>query len=170
MEIRFHGIYNKNLFYRSVFLANQPTRRKPWVLPLITLVVLIVFVILVTKLLFTQDILGNASYIVIVMIAGSFVIRSYLFPFLAARKLWANPAIHIEHSGFITQEGITYELKNGKNKIQWERFSRIRRSKEVTILVTRDGLLVIFPRYFFESDLDWKKFSQLVESRIITIR
>jgi len=170
MEIKFHGKYDRKLFYKSILIANQPARRKVWVLPLIGTIVFVTFIILVIRLIITGNILDNASYIVIVMIAASFVIRSYLVPYLAARKLWINPAIHEEHSGSVTQTEIVYLLKMGKNEIPWERFSRVRKSNGVITLVTRDGLMVIFPRRFFNSDTDWRKFNQLVDTKILAIK
>jgi hypothetical protein len=170
MEIKFSGRYDKNLFFRSVHLANQPARRKPWVLPMITTIVLVIFIVLFFRLMSTQDILGNASYIVIVMIAGSFVARSYLIPYFVARKLWGNPAIHEEHTGSVSQTGIVYYLKIGKNEISWERFNRVRRAFGITVLVTRDGLMVTFTKSFFRSEPDWQKFNQLVDSKIIMIK
>jgi len=170
MEINFSGRYDKNLFFRSVHLANQPARRKPWVLLMITTIVVVMFIVLFYRLMSTRDILGNASYIVIVMIAGSFVARSYLLPYLVARKLWVNPAIHEEHTGSISQTGIRYILRMGKNEIPWERFNRVRRTNDITVLVTRDGLMVIFTKNFFRSGPDWQKFNQLVDSKIITIK
>lgn len=170
MEIKFSGRYDKNLFFRSIHLANQPARRKPWVLPMITTTVVVIFIYLFYRLMSTRDILGNASYIVIVMIAGSFVARSYFLPYLVARKLWVNPAIHEEHNGSVSQTGIVYYLKKGKNDIPWERFNRVRRANGITVLVTRDGLMVTFTKNFFRSEPDWQKFNHLVDSKIITIR
>jgi hypothetical protein len=170
MEINFHGRYDKKLFFISVFIANQPSRRKPWVLPVITAIVLLAFILLAIRLIETRDVIGNASYIVIVMIAGSFVARSFLLPFWAARKLWTNPAVHEEHQGIISSKGIIYRLKIGQNDIPWSRFSRVRRVLNVTALVTRDGLLIIFPNWFFRSESDWKRFNQLVDSNILSIK
>lgn len=169
MEIKFRGSYDKNLFFKSVQLANQSARRKPWVLPVISVVVLVAFIILIFRLVNSRDVIGNSSYIVIVMIAGGFSVRSYLLPYLAARKLWANPAVQEEHAGSISSKGIIYYLKKGKNEMPWERFNRVRRIKGITTLVTRDGLLLIFPRNFFASEIDWQRFNQLVETKTITI-
>lgn len=169
MEINFHGKYDRKLFFSSVFLANQPARRKPWVLPLISSIVILAFIYLVIRLIETRNVVSNASYIVIVMIAGSFVFRAYFVPYWVARKLWMNPSVQEEHQGKINSKGILYRLKTGQNDIPWTRFSRVRRSRNVTSLVTQDGLLIIFPNRFFRSETDWKKFNQVVDSNILSI-
>jgi hypothetical protein len=126
--------------------------------------------ILVDRLVTSRDLLGNASYIAVIMIAGGFVARGYLLPILAARKLWANPSLQDELSGSITRNGIIYSLKQGQNEMPWNRFRRVRRAPGLTTLVARDGLLVIFPRRFFRPDNDWFKFNQVVDSNLIPIK
>jgi hypothetical protein len=170
MEIKFRGKYDKRLFYKSVMLANQPARRQRWVQPLMLVFVIVAFCILVIRIVNSGNVMGNASYIVVVMITASFVVRSYLLPYLAARKLWTNPALQEDLSGSISQQGIVYTLKNSHNEMAWSRFNRVRRTNEITTLVARGGLLVIFPRRFFRSDSDWQKFNQLVDTKIVAIK
>jgi len=170
MEIKFHGKYDKNLFFRSVRLANQPARSQRFLQPLMLVFVLVALGVLVVRLVNSGDILGNASYIAVIMIAGSFVARAYMLPYLAARKLWTNPALQADLKGSITRNGITYSLNQGQNEMPWSRFRRIRRARGLTTLVARDGLLVIFPRHFFKTDNDWLKFNQLVDNSIIPIK
>jgi len=170
MEIRFHGKYDKKLFFQSVRLANQPARSQRFLQPLMLVFVLVALGVLLARLVNSGDILGNASYIAVILIAGSFVARAYTLPYLAARKLWANPALQEDLKGSITAKGITYTLKQGQNEMPWGRFNRIRRARGLTTLVARDGLLVIFPYHFFRNDTDWQKFNQLVDSSIIAVK
>ena len=170
MEIKFQGKYDKNLFYRSVRLANQPARSQRFLQPLMLVFVTVALGVLVVRLVNSGDLLGNASYFAVIMIAGSFVARAYMLPYLAARKLWANLAVQADLKGSITRSGITYSLKQGQNEMPWSRFRRIRRATGLTTLVARDGLLLIFPRHFFKTDTDWQKFNQLVDTSIIAIK
>ncbi|HBG74677.1 MAG: hypothetical protein A2X25_11640 [Chloroflexi bacterium GWB2_49_20] len=170
MEIKFRGKYDRKLFFKSVRLANQPARSQRWVQPLMLVFVAVALWVLVIRLADSGDILGNASYIAVVMIAGSFVARSYLLPYLAARKLWANPAVQGDLAGSIAKQGIVYSLKQGQNEMPWSRFRRVRKADGLTTLVARDGLLVIFPRQFFKTETDWQKFNQLVDANIIAIK
>jgi hypothetical protein len=170
MQIKFHGKYDWKLFFRAVFLANQPARRQRWLLPIMLVFVLVAFYVLVLRLIETGDMLGNSSYIAVVLIAAGFVARPYLMSFLGARKLWANPAVREELSGSIHARGITYSLAIGKNEMPWSRFNRVRRARDLVTLVARDGLLVIFPRHFFRSDADWKRFNTLLDTSILAIK
>lgn len=169
MEIKFQGRYDKSLFFQAVRLANQPARNQRFLQPLMLVFVLIAIGLLLVRLANSGDLLGNASYIAVILIVGSFVARGYLLPFLAARKLWTNPALQQDLKGSISAKGITYSLQQGKNELPWNRFNRIRRARGLTTLVARDGLLLIFPRHFFKTDRDWQKFNQLVDNSIISI-
>lgn len=170
MEIKFSGKYDKELFFRSVRLANLPARSQRFLQPLMLVFVLTALIVLMVRLVNSGDLVGNASYIAVIMITGSFVARAYLLPVLAARKLWSNPALQSELHGRVTRNGIIYTLQKGQNEMPWNRFRRIRRARGLTTLVARDGLLVIFPRHFFKTDNDWQKFNQWVDANIIAIK
>jgi hypothetical protein len=125
MEIKFCGKYDKNLFFRSVLLANQPARRQRWVQPVMMAFSGVAFYVLVIRLVSSGDLIGNASLIAVVMICAGFIARPYLTSYLGARKLWANPAVQEELTGSISKRGIVYSLKIGQNEMPWSRFSRV---------------------------------------------
>ena len=170
MEISFRGQYDKDLFFRSVMLANQPPKNRRFVQSFMLVFIAAAIGVLVMRLIESGDILGNATYIVLVMIIGAFLVRSYLQPYLAARELWANPSVQRKLTGVITKRGIVYRLEAGSNEILWERFLRVRKARGLTTLVTREGLLVIFPQHFFRSNADWERFNHLVDSKIVRIK
>ena len=169
MEIKFRGTYQKRLFFSAVRLANQSKRRNRLVQPLMLVFIVVAFAVLIYRLIVSGDILGNASYIAVVMIAGAFLLNAFLQPYLAAKKLWLNKNLHEELRGKVSNEGVEYKLEQGKNLIPWNRFNRVRKLMSLTTLVTKDGLLLVFPRYFFSSDKDWQKFNNLVDTRIISM-
>jgi hypothetical protein len=126
--------------------------------------------VLVSRLIETGDLLGNATYIVLVMIIGAFLARSYLQPHLAAREMWSNPSVRRKLDGVVTKKGITYRLEEGNNEIPWERFLRVRKARNLTTITTREGLLVIFSQRFFKNDADWQRFNSLVDSKVVSIK
>ncbi len=169
MEITFRGQYDKDLFYKSVMLANQPPRNRRIVQSFMLTFIVVAIVVLIARLIETGDILGNAIYITSVMLIGAFLARSYLQPYLAARRMWSNPSVQRKLAGVVTRKGIEYRLEAGNNEILWERFTRVRRAKNLVTLVTHEGLLVIFPRTFFKSEGDWQKFERLVGTKIVSL-
>jgi len=169
MEIPFRGQYDKNLFYKAVMLANRPPKNRRIVQSFMLAFILVAIVILIARLIETGDILGHATYITVVMLIGAFLARSYLQPYLAARRMWSNPSVRRKLTGVVTKKGIEYRLEAGKNEIHWERFTRVRKAKNLITLVTREGLLVIFPRTFFKNEGDWQKFERLVATKIVSI-
>ena len=151
-------------------LANQPPRSRLFVRTFMSAFVLVALVVLVSRLVETGDFLGNATYIVLVMIILAFLVRSYLQPYLAARQMWKNPSVRRKLAGVVTKKGILYRLDEGENEIQWERFNRVRKVNNLTTLVTREGLLVIFPQHFFRNQADWERFNRLVDSNVVSIK
>jgi hypothetical protein len=169
MEISFRGQYDKNLFYRSVMLANRPPKNRRVVQTFMFVFIVVAIVVLIIRIINTRDILGHAAYITVVMLIGAFLARSYLQPYLAARKMWNNPSVRRMLAGVVTKKGIEYRLDAGKNEIPWERFTRVRKVQNLITLVTREGLLVIFPRSFFKSEAAWQKFERLVDTKIVSL-
>ena len=169
MEISFRGQYDRELFFRSVLLANQPPKNRRFVQTFMFVFVVAAIAVLVSRLIETGDIMGNVTYIVLVMIVGAFLARSYLQPYLGARSLWANPSVRQKLAGVVTKNGIMYQLEAGNNEILWERFSRVRKANNLITLVTREGLLVIFPRAFFKNEADWQRFERLADIKVVSI-
>lgn len=169
MEIPFRGQYDKELFFKSVRLANQPPGNRRFVRAFMVVFVVVAIVVLVSRLIETGDLLGNATYIALVMLIGAFLLHSYLQPQLAAREMWNNPSVRQKLTGVVTKKGITYQFEEGKNEIPWERFFRVRKAQELTTLTTRDGLLVIFPQRFFKNNADWQRFNSLIDSKVVSI-
>lgn len=169
MEISFRGQYDKNLFYKSVMLANQPPRNRRFVHSFMLAFIAVAIVVLVIRLIETGDILSHAMYITVVMLIGAFLGRSYLQPYLAAGRMWSNPSVRRRLTGVVTKKGIEYRLEAGNNEILWERFNRVRKASNLITLVTREGLLVIFPRSFFKNEGDWRKFERLIDTKIVSM-
>jgi len=170
MEILFRGQYDRELFFKSVMLANQPPKNRLFVRTFLLLFVIVAVVVLISRLIESGDILGNATYITLILIIAAFLARSYLQPYLAAREMWANPSVRRNLAGVVRKRGITYRLDEGTNEIPWERFMRVRKVQNLTTLTTREGLLVIFPRHFFHNPADWERFNHLVDSKVVNIK
>ena len=169
MEITFRGQYDKDLFFQAVTLANPPPKGRRFARTFMLVFIMVGLAVLISRLIETGDILGHATYIALMMIIAAFLTVSYLQPHLAARKMWAIKSVRQKLAGVITKKGIEYHLKAGDNQIKWERFLRVRKAHNLLTLVTREGLLVIFPRTFFKNDSDWQKFARLVETRIVAV-
>ena len=108
MEIPFNGQYDKELFFKSVRLANQPPGNRRFVRTFMLVFVVAAIAVLVSRLIETGNILGNATYIALVMLIGAFLVRSYLQPQLVAQKMWNNPSVRRKLTGVVTKRGITY--------------------------------------------------------------
>ena len=170
MEISFRGKYDQKLFYQAVILANQPPKSRRSVRTFMLVFIVIAFGVLISRLIESGDILGNATYIALIMLVGAFLGSSYLQPYLAARRLWQNPSVQQPLTGMISSKGILYKLVQGQNHIPWENLNRVRKKADLTTLVTITGLLLIFPKRFFRNEADWQRFNTLVDKKIIQIQ
>lgn len=170
MEISFRGQYDKDLFYQAVVLANQPDRQRRIMNYFMLVFVFAAGIVLVRTLFESGEILGNAGYIALVMIVGALTLRPMIQPRLAARTLWANPAVQQKLQGKINKQGLTYKLTQGQNRIPWEKIKRVRVKPALVTMITITGLLLVFPRRFFKNDADWNRFIKLIEMKVVSIK
>lgn len=166
MEIKFQGQYDRRTFTRAVRLANQPPRNQARFVWFMLLFAVGALVLMVYRVIETRDLGGNAVLLGAAALMSLAVGWVAFRPDFIALKMWANPGTRRELKGTVSNRGIIYELREGRNEIRWERFNRVRVRGEIVSLVRRDGLLVVFPRRFFKRDSDWRKFLKLVESKI----
>lgn len=169
MQINFHGQYDKDLFFKAVRLANKLSKGRLRFLVFLLLVGLGTLGVMIYRIIETGDIFGNLVYIAAVFILCALAIFDVVRPLFAARKLWANPGVQRELKGLITTQGIVYQFPEGTNEILWEQFNRLQITTDLITLIRRDGLLVIFPRRFFKSSVDWKKVQDLANRKVISI-
>ena len=165
MEIKFSGRYDRSMFYQAVRLANTPPRNQRRFLSFMLLFSVGALGLMLYRIFDTRDFGGNAILLLVSVLMLGGVGYVYLQPTLIARRLWSNPGTRRQLKGRITNHSIIYELENGRNEIQWERFRHARRKDDLVGLVRKDGLLVVFSRGFFSRDSDWRKFLKLVERK-----
>ena len=106
-------------------------------------------------------ILIGAAVLVIAVIGGIF-----LRPLIAAEKMWKEPGTRRVLKGQITNQGVIYQLDVGRNEIAWQRIKRLQKDEDMVTLVREDGLLMVFPRYFFRKDAEWRRFIQLATTQV----
>jgi len=166
MQINFQGQYDKKLFFRAVALANRlPKDRQRW-LSIALVIAVGALGVLVYRIITSGDFWDNLVYLLAAVFMIGVVGWIFLRPYFAARKMWNNPGTRRPLQGRVTSQGITYVLPEGENFIPWKRFTRLQKNDDLLTLVRGDGLLLVFPRSFFQNERDWKKFVQLVESRV----
>jgi hypothetical protein len=166
MEIKFGGKYDKATFFKSVRLANSPDRKQRRFLAIISTFALISIGLLLYRVFESGDLMGSAILLVAAITLGGGALWPYLRAYFTARKMWANEGTRRPLQGVVTNQGITYILVDGRNEIRWERFRRVRKTGDLVALVRSDGLLLVFPRSFFNRDADWRKFSRLIDKRL----
>ena len=166
MEIKFQGSYNKKEFFKGVRLANQLNRNQNRFLWFLLFFVLATLGVLIFRAQASGQWAGNAILIGAGTLITGVIIGLLLRPNMAARRMWKESGTRRLLKGRITGQSVIYELDLGRNEITWNRIKRIRKDEDLVSLVREDGLLMIFPRYFFRKDADWRKFIRFISALV----
>lgn len=169
MQIDFQGQYDKDLFFKAVALANRPPKNRQRLLSFMLVIAIGATGVITYRIITSGDWSGNIVYLAAAIFMGGFAGQIFLRPYFAARKLWANPGSRRPLKGTITNQGINYVFPEGENLITWEQFNRLQKTANLVTLIRKDGLLLVFPRRFFKSETNWKKFKKLVDSKVSPI-
>jgi hypothetical protein len=169
MQINFQGQYDRDLFFKAVALANRPPKNRQRLLSFMFVIAIGALGVISYRIILTGDLFGNVLYLAAAIFMGGFVAQIFLRPYFVARKLWENPGTRRPLKGRITNQWVTYEFPEGENRIEWERFNRLQKTDNLVTLVRNDGLLLVFPRDFFKSESNWKKFNKLVVEKVTVL-
>jgi hypothetical protein len=172
MEIEFYGKYDKADFYQAVALLNQPSRRST-IIRIGIVVMLIAFYVLyyvniaAKENLSTFDVARAGRHVITMGIILYLLFQPYISAYQAATKLWKIPAVQAPFGGFVSSQGITYNLANGRKERPWDQFAKIQRNDRFIALLTPDGALSLLPRSFFKNENDWKIVQQWAAYKVV---
>jgi hypothetical protein len=171
MEIEFHGQYDKQIFFKAVALANRPSQRNIIIRIASGLVFLSIYIayftVVATKDSYsTADVFRAGRHLITFLIVGYFLFQPFISSRITASRLWEDPNIRKTFRGRISSMGISYIYSTSENDLKWESFIRGRKGDDFVVLLTADGVLSVFPQAFFINDNEWRKFQQLVESKV----
>jgi hypothetical protein len=169
MQIKFHGQYDKDLFFKAVALANRPPKNRARLLSIMLVIAAGAIGIIGYRTIASGDWAGNLLYLAAAVFMGAYVAQIFLRPYFAARKLWADPGSRRPLKGSINNHGLTYVFPEGEATIEWRRFNRVQKTGDLVTLVRDDGLLLVFPRRFFNNQSSWQKFNRLVDDKVTAI-
>ncbi len=169
MQIKFNGRYDKSLFYRAVHLANRPQRSARMMYIFVALFFVFLLGLTVRNLLQTGDLAANLVSIAFLLVLGILLYKTYLLPYLGARKMWTPELAARIFKGTVDKKQITYYFPQAEKSYFWSDINRLRTAPTFITLVTLTGMLLIFPRRFFKTDADWARFKNIVETNVINI-
>ncbi len=170
--ITFQGQYTRILLIRALALANKPKPFWRGVAQALT-VAAIGLVLVATLGLFRSVVPLQARlipWLATVFLLAYLSISPYIVPFLSVNRLWSNPSMHGPVSGRVNKDGVFYKSTDKGRTYNWEQITQLRKSKDLLVLLTGEGVLSIYPRAFFSSEEDWKNFVALANSKVKDIR
>ena len=137
---------------------------------LVAMVFGVVTVTTINDIITTGDWAGNMIEIALILLMGLVLYQAYVPAYLGARKMWTAELEQRIMSGYITNKGITYKFEQENKFYAWTDFNRLRKMPNLITLITLGGMLLIFPRHFFKTDVDWERFAKLVSTRVISTK
>lgn len=169
IRIVFQGQYEKDTFYRAVFLIHKPsTRETIWRVVLLAALVIIIFAFLLYG---GQDVhWEKINYfrlivrpVIVGLIGLAAIVKPVIGAYFTAHKLWNNPAQQAVQAGEIDPQGVRYTTGCGEKQfVPWSKFVKIRLEYNLVVLQTSEGAIHAFPRSFFQSGEDWASAVNLI--------
>jgi len=168
MEIQFSGILDETLIAQAVKLASQPTRVQR-IIRGVMLLVILAAVVFVTYTTVTGTETQPTRWLRILLWVGLlayFIYQPVLTQRRLTQKIWKSVQAQPRMEGAVTPVGVSFTLGDSSQEIPWDRFFRLRKSDEMTILLTKNGMLSMFPRRFFPSSADWSHLQQVIDQHV----
>ncbi len=168
MQIKFQGQYDRNLFFRAVALANRPPKNRQRLLSILLVIAIGGMGVIGYRIITSGDWANNLVYLLAAIFMGGYVAQIFIRPYFAARKLWDDPGTRRPLKGHANKQGINYVFPQGEIIIDWKEFNRLQKTDNlITLVRSKDGLLLVFPQRFFNSDSNWNKFDKLVNDNVV---
>lgn len=162
MEIRYAGTFDLPLIRQAVALTHRPGLNRR-VLTGFLCVLLAAAAVGTVILLFEQpeNRANNGLRLVLWLAALLYILlRPVWVNQRTAKRLWdmlqASPKVR----GLITTAGVQAHFGKLELSLPWDQVARTARSPQLTTLLSRDGVMVVFPRAFFAAESDWDKLHQ----------
>jgi hypothetical protein len=172
MEIQYQGQYDKKTFFKAVALANKPPKKNTiFRIGLTVLFILVLvayfFVTVANENLSIFDVLRAGKHFIGMPVVIYILLQPYISSYFTALKLWNESVIQKPQAGTISNQGVMITSSNGNKEISWNRFAKKQITENLIVLLTSDGVVFIFPQYFFSTDTDWQKTKQWVNESVI---
>ncbi len=172
MEIKFQGQYTRILLIRALALANKP--RPFWRGVSQALQVAVIVLILIATLSLFRSVAPLQArlipWLATIFLLAYLRVSAFIVPFLSVDRLWKNPAMRAPISGQVNKEGVSYKSSENRRTYTWDHLAQLRKSKDLMVMLTDEGVLSIYPREFFTSDEDWKRFGEMATSKVKDVR
>jgi hypothetical protein len=171
MDIQFEGQYDQKLYTRAIKMVITPPVRST----IIRIVVFMAALAGVAYLYFSgmQDgALGEietnrvklAAFFSLVL--ALYLVTPYLTINSTVKRLWKRPSVQRVKSGTVSTEGITY----GDRLKTWDSYIRKYVFEDMVMLITNDSGMSLIQRDFFQDEMDWKRFLQMVAQYAVKAR
>lgn len=172
MEINFGGEFSEANVRQAIKLVSRPTgwrRITRWLMPVGTLLALglSVYVILTGEEDLSYRMLRSG---ILFLLLGYYSISPYLKARQLGTQFWRRLQQQGRQRGQADALGVTWQAGERSSQIGWDQFDRRFETPDLLVLLTAEGVLHMFPRQFFASESDWKRFIDLTSTRVKVVK
>lgn len=172
MEIEFQGRYEKQTFFKAVWMLISPSKLNLIIRIVLTILVMAIYIALFILIGNKEEIskldwARLVRHFVTLPIILYFLLIPFIKPISIANKLWKDPLLQGLMTGELNANGveITYN-KRGYSQKDWAKYQRKIICNEFIVLLTNDGILSLIPKNFFKSDQEWNNAKKLVDWKV----
>lgn len=167
MEIPFEGQYTRENLLQSLKLHAMPS------LPMAVLrigasVVIILFYIAHFFFRPSENLADEIGILLPVLIIILVLCLPYLRPYDTIRKTMKDPDFNNIISGKVSQSGITLATQRSTSELKWDLFKKVKQKDDLVLLYQDHNWYTVFPRHFFQTEVDWKNFLEIVNHNLTT--
>lgn len=171
MDIEFRGRYEKSQYLKAIRLAGTPSKWSTlWRIFLFLLMTGLTIAYAVTA---GQDggfdgfrLTRILRYLVMIVFLAGIIFMPFVNIYCTANRLWKDPLIRREISGYVSTQGITY----GTTLTAWNDFAFKFITDDLVVLLTADRVISTLPRNFFKTESDWQNFRRMVEYYVLVAK
>ena len=79
-------------------------------------------------------------------------------------ELWNDPVIRRNLTGRVSTIGVIIDPM--KDWLTWDKFVKVNRMPDATVLLTASSMFVLLQRDFFKTEQDWKMVQNIVDTKV----
>ncbi|MCP4614023.1 MAG: hypothetical protein GY845_35500, partial [Planctomycetes bacterium] len=154
MEIEFQGQYEKQQYFKAIYLAGKPSKRSTILRILLFLGFTGLLIGLAVVTMRDSEVTGYEiskifRHLFTVLVLAYFIFQPYIKIYTTANCLWRDPLIRRKITGSVSNQGISYGTYYNQ---EWDSFIIKRETKDMVVFLTADRTMSLFPRHFFKDD------------------
>jgi len=169
MEIEFNGVYQKDIYFRTIRWIYKPSTKTL----LFRIGIFVIFGGLYVAAIVTSfqkdgvstfELSKLGRHLITFLILGYVLLQPYIGSQQKAMELWGDQSIHRRLTGRVSSLGIIVDPM--RDWLTWDKFVKVNKMPDGIALLTASRMFVLLQRDFFQTEQDWKQVQGLVDTKV----